>query len=66
MPSYVHDVVYVCCGGCLLDCDRDDVRVLMSSVVVVCLGVILVIRVLVTCPCTESVCLSIVQLSGHI
>ena len=54
-----------CCGGCLVSCNRDDNRVLMCSVVVVCLVVILVVRVLVTCPCSESVCLSIVQVATH-
>ena len=54
-----------CCGGCLVSCNRDDNRVLMCSVVVVCLVVILVIRVLVTCPFSESVCLSIVQVATH-
>ena len=35
-----------CCGRCLACCNRDDNRVLMCSVVVVCLVVILLIRVL--------------------
>ena len=52
-----------CCGGCLVSCNRDDNRVLMCSAVVVCLVVFLVIRVLVTCPCSESVCLSTVQVA---
>ena len=37
----------------------------MCSVVVGCLVVILMIRVLVTGPCSESVCLPIVQVDIH-
>ena len=57
------DHVCGCCGGCLVSCNRDDNRVLMCSVVVVCLVVILVI-----CArdmSVQRICMPVDRASGH-